>query len=83
MGKVIRLSENDLSRLVRKIINEAVVAESFDDVVNYLGIKPNEKGNISFNYNPQTGLYLTNTKNNRNCTVNITPPTTQPTQPVR
>jgi|LakMenEpi03Aug12_release.lakeMendotaPanAssembly.Ray.scaffolds.fasta_scaffold44509_12 hypothetical protein len=83
MGKVIRLSEDDLSRLVRKIISEAVIAESFDDVVNYLGITPNEKGNISFNYNPQTGLYLTNTKNNRNCILKITPPKTQPTQPVR
>jgi hypothetical protein len=79
MKKVVRLSENDLTRLVRKIISEAVIAETSADVVTYLGIKPGDKGNITFKYDPtvNNAVYLTNTTNNASCWLKA--PSVQPT----
>ena len=81
MKKVVRLTENDLNRLVRKIINEAVIAETSADVVTYLGIRPGDKGNITFNYDPTNGVTLKNNNNNATCLLRTPPakPTSQPT----
>ena len=73
MEKVVRLNENDLNRLVRKIINEAVIAETSADVVTYLGIRSGDKGNITFNYDPTNGVTFKNNNNNKTCLLR-TPP---------